>query len=140
MVRAPEGPYWQTIIVPGEGITARHTNGSKVRLDDETGQVSDGYHTFGELYRHRMLLTAALFRDMGPQFLAHKSRLHSDGTCLDGYFVVMATLHPGGQISYHYPLEHWELFDIPERERAAEWDGHTATDVAGRLERYLRRT
>lgn len=115
------------------------------------GQTSDGYHTFDELYRHRMLLTAALFdawyaldhdlvspADPGEGFEPHKSRRHSDGTepFGGGWFIVVAQL-PAGQISYHYQLEHWGLFGIPERELPAPFDGHTAAEAADRLEQYL---
>lgn len=118
----------------------------KIRPAD--GTTTDGYHTFDELYRHRMLLTAALFGVMdtldehflsgrGHPFNVHKSRLHSDGTMFEGgWFIVVAQL-PTGQISYHYLLEHWDLFDIPERERAAAWDGHTSEQAADRLQEWL---
>lgn len=117
-----------------------------------TGETSDGFHTFNELYRHRMLLSAALFREWhvydtdpvspplpGDEIHPHKSRLHSDGTepFGGGWFIVVAQL-PAGQISYHYELEHWDLFDIPARERAADFDGHTPDDVLYRLESFLR--
>lgn len=134
----------------GDGMTASYETADgvkEVRLDDATGSVSDGYHTFDELYRHRALLTASLFtewadrenwrRDRGVKFGVHKSRLHSDGSKLDGYFIVMAEL-PTGQISYHYPDTDWDLFDIPELDRALSWDGHTSADVVDRIERYLR--
>lgn len=108
--------------------------------------TTDGYHTFGELYRHRMLLTAALFTDwwradrdkVRPGFQVHKSWRHSDGAaCFDGgWFIVMATL-PTGQISYHYPAKDWDLFDVREQFFADEWDGHTAADVADRLAAFL---
>ena len=49
----------------------------------------------------------------------------------------MATL-PTGQISNHYEAADWDLFQIPERERGDVWDGHTAADVADRLEAFLR--
>lgn len=142
MTTAPDGPYWQTIIVPEEGVTARHTNGTEVQLDDAAGTVSDGYHTFDELYRHRALLTAALFNTWAEiwsptTYGVHKARLHSDGTKIDGYFIVMALL-PTGQISYHYPDTDWDLFDIPELDRALTWDKHTSADVLDRLERFLR--
>lgn len=117
-----------------------------------TGEPSDGFHTFNELYQHRMLLTAALFNawrkldgeDIGPEADVHKSWNHSDGqTCSDAFhaepgswFIVVAQL-PTGQISYHYRREHWDLFKIPERDLPAEFDGHTAEQVAQRLESYL---
>jgi hypothetical protein len=106
------------------------------------GKVSDGFHTFDELYRHRMLLNAGLFRLMkvwpGMGYDPHKSLLHSDGSVPFGgeFFIVVAQL-PTGQISYHYPLEHWDLFDIPERPKAAPWDGHTSEQAANRLQEWL---
>jgi hypothetical protein len=111
-----------------------------------SGSTSDGFHTFDELYRHRMLLTAALFNQWGrlvmiggrQLFEVHKSRRHSDGEAPfgGGWFIVVAQL-PTGQISYHYPLEHWDLFHVPERERAAPWDGHTSEQAADRLQEWL---
>lgn len=113
--------------------------------------ASDGYHTIGELYWHRLLLTAALFRelhhsdhdlvnppDLADQIAPHKSPFHSDGELPfgGGWFIVVAQL-PTGQISYHYQLKHWDLFPIPARDRAAEWDGHSADDVAARLRSFL---
>lgn len=46
-----------------------------------TGETSDGYHTFNELYRFRLLYNAALFNlwanlDKGE---VHKSWRHHDG-------------------------------------------------------------
>lgn len=117
-----------------------------VEMGAITGQTSDGYHTFDELYRFRLLYNAALFRSWSgfqnkPSgvFDVHKSWRHHDGEeCFGGgWFIVMATL-PTGQISNHYEAGDWDLFDIPERERADEWDGHTAADVAQRLESFLR--
>jgi hypothetical protein len=115
-------------------------------MPEITGQTSDGYHTFDELYRFRLLYNAALFNSWSgftnkPSgvFGVHKSWRHSDGEeCFGGgWFIVMAAL-PTGQISNHYEAKDWDLFQIPERERADEWDGHTASDVAVRLEKFLR--
>ena len=44
----------------------------------------------------------------------------------------MATL-PTGQISNHYELKDWDLFNVPERGRSEKWDGHTEKDVLNRL-------
>ena len=136
-----EHPHWMVVRNTPAGITVRHSESrSTVRLDHETGTVSDTYHTIGELYEHRSLLTAALFRMLDRQwhvYDVHKARLHSDGTGIDGFFIVMATL-PTGQISYHYPETDWELFDIPERVFASPWDGHSSADVLDRLRCYLR--
>ena len=43
-------------------------------------------------------------------------------------------LLPEGQISNHYELKDWELFQVPEHEKALfKFDGHTSEDVMTRL-------
>lgn len=107
------------------------------------GLTSDGHHTFDELYQFRMLYNAALFNEWGldDRYDVHKSWRHHEGDpCFGGgWFIVMAQL-PTGQISNHYPAKDWDLFDVQERKVAAAWDGHTASDVAVRLHRFLRPT
>lgn len=111
------------------------------------GEISDGNHTFNELYEFRMLYNAGLFNawaegfrdDTTPnKYDVHKSLRHSDEEeCFGGgWFIVMAQL-PTGQISNHYELKDWDLFRIPERAVSAEWDGHTAKDVAIRLRKLI---
>ena len=105
------------------------------------GEFSDGYHTFNELYDYRKAYNAAFFNELAKQGLydVHKSRLHSDGKVPfddDNWFIVMAEL-PTGQISNHYEIKDWDLFDIPEKEKANTWDGHTPQDVYKRLVKYL---
>ncbi len=103
----------------------------------DKGEISDGFHTFSELYYYRMLYNAAFF-NMLPKELVHKSKKHNDGEeCFGGgWFIVMANL-PTGQISNHYELKDWELFQIPEKERADKWDGHTPQEAAERLHKFL---
>lgn len=103
----------------------------------DMGDVSDGYHTFNELYYYRMLYNAAFF-NLLPKEWVHKSKRHHTGEeCFGGgWFIVMANL-PTGQISNHYELKDWDLFQVPEKEFADEWDGHTPQEAAERLHRYL---
>ena len=108
-------------------------NNTKVDM----GEVSDGYHTFNELYEYRMLYNAALFNEFAKQGLydVHKSRKHSDGEYPFGdsnWFIVMAEL-PTGQISNHYEMKDWDKFQIPEKPLANKWDEHSTRDVADRL-------
>ena len=103
----------------------------------DIGEVSDGYHTFNELYEYRMLYNAALFNEFAKQGLydVHKSRRHSDGEYPFGdsnWFIVMAEL-PTGQISNHYEMKDWDKFQIPEKPLANKWDEHSPRDVADRL-------
>ena len=103
----------------------------------DMGEVSDGYHTFNELYYYRMLYNAAFF-NLLPRDLVHKSKRHHTGEeCFGGgWFIVMANL-PTGQISNHYELKDWDLFKVPEKEFADKWDGHTPQEAAERLHKYL---
>ena len=89
-------------------------------------EFMDEYHSFNDLYTQRMYLTALAFNS-NPS-IAWKSKEHSDDSMFPGYFIVGITT-PQGQYTYHYKLEHWDLFKVPELERAPEWDGHTAKDV-----------
>lgn len=101
-----------------------------------TGKISDGFHTFDELYEFRLLYHAHAARYWVSQgWAVTKSWRHSDGEkCFGGgWFIVTAQL-PSGQISNHYPSPDWDLFkDIEEVELAPEWDGHEAKDVTSRL-------
>lgn len=110
---------------------------SSLQLEQDMGEVSDGYHTFNELYYYRMLYNAAFF-NLLPKELVHKSKRHHTGEkCFGGgWFIVTANL-PTGQISNHYELKDWDLFKVPEKEVADEWDGHTPQEAAERLRRYL---
>lgn len=100
-----------------------------------TKNISDGYHTIGDLYEHRAILTASLFNliQRAELYPVYKSWQHHDGTMFDGMFIVY-TLLPNGMVSYHYNPEWWNHFDIPEVEKAHEWDGHNAHDTIERLE------
>lgn len=108
-----------------------------LQQEQDMGEVSDGYHTFNELYYYRMLYNAAFF-NLLPKECVHKSKRHHTGEeCFGGgWFIVMANL-PTGQISNHYELKDWDLFQIPEKEFADEWDGHTPQEAAERLDKYL---
>lgn len=108
----------------------------------DIGNFSDGYHTFNELYEYRLLYNAALFNEFAKYNIydVHKSRRHSNGEIPfedPNWFIVMAEL-PTGQISNHYEMKDWNLFNIPEKEVANIYDGHSPQDVANRLRKYLK--
>jgi len=103
--------------------------------------MSDGHHTFKELYEFRMLYNAALFNEWAMQnkYSIHKSERHYDGElCFGGDWFIVVAMLPSGQISNHYRLEHWNLFDVPIKSKALfEYDGHTGSDVVCRLRQIL---
>ena len=119
----------------------------------DIGELSDGYHTYKELYEFRKVYNAALFNewaenldtssDFGqalfnvPKYNVHKSWRHSDGElCFGGGWFIVSAMLPTGLISNHYKAEDWDLFKIPEVEKALfEFDGHTSQDVLNRLKK-----
>ena len=119
----------------------------------DIGELSDGYHTFNELYEFRKVYNAALFNewaenletssDFGqalfnvPKYNVHKSWRHSDGElCFGGGWFIVSAMLPTGLISNHYKAEDWDLFKIPEVDKALfEFDGHTSEDVLNRLKK-----
>lgn len=64
--------------------------------------------------------------------ISWKSKFHDDGTMYEGYFIV--GIQTGeGQATYHYGLELWDLFDVPELERAPKYDGHNSLQAIQRI-------
>lgn len=106
------------------------------KLDDTNG-VSDGYHTFGELYEHRITLFIALCGWMARSTLAGpiwKSKRHSDDTVWDGWFILGIHKEAGKQITYHLPISKWNETNFAETlDKAPKFDGHTSEDVLNRL-------
>lgn len=87
------------------------------------GNLSDGYHTFNELYHHRAILFSVICNAMPDK--AWKSKLHDTGDMYDGMFIVGIET-PEGQATYHYDIEpYWNMFNVKEIEKAPKWDGHT---------------
>ena len=113
---------------------------SLLTKDQDVGDVTDGHHTFDELYDFRMAYNALLFNEWAKLGInqVHKSKKHFDGEdCFgSGNFIVVAVL-PSGQISNHYKLKDWDLFKIPEHEKALfKFDGHSPSDALVRLLSY----
>jgi len=98
-------------------------------------KISDGYHTFKELYDHRIALFIALCHvlDFHSDLPVWKSRKHHDDTSLEGWFIAGIGKEEGHQISYHLPNHMWDMLEIKELEKAPEWDGHTPDLVVKRL-------
>ena len=94
-----------------------------------SGDTSDGYHTFDELYHHRAVLFAVIVNSNLD--ISWKSKFHSDGTMFDNFFIA-GIKTPEGDYSYHFDLSEWDLFQCNELAVAPEWDGHMPDDV-GRL-------
>ena len=95
------------------------------------GNLSDGYHTFNELYHHRAILFSVICNSMPDK--AWKSKLHDTGDMFDGMFIVGIET-PEGQATYHYDIEpYWDMFKVKELEKAPKWDGHTPQVAIDRI-------
>ena len=112
-----------------------------MKIDENT---SDGYHTFKELYEHRVTLYIALCKsrnewhiDNGSKQFVWRSKYHSDGELCFGTgteFVLGIHKGKGKQITYHIPVERWEETNFAETLNIApEWDEHSSEDVLERL-------
>ncbi len=120
----------------------------------ETNEISDGYHTFGDLYEHRIQLFIALckmitFCKMMSKMTKHhekeidwkpiwKSKKHSDGSEFSGWFILGIEKEHYKQITYHIPVSEWEECEFAVTlEKAPDFDGHTSFDVIERLKNLV---
>lgn len=108
-----------------------------IELDDVWGELcdpdglSDGYHTFDELYHHRAVLFSVIVSE--HKGIAWKSKLHDDGTMYDDMLIVGVNT-PHGQAAYHYNIDpYWDIFDCVELPNAPAWDGHTPAEAIERI-------
>lgn len=88
--------------------------------------ISDGFHTFRELYAQRAVLWAVLLALC--QEGSWKSWKHEDGTMYDGMFIAGLET-PEGQYTFHIDAEWWDTYKIKELPNAPRWDGHKPEDI-----------
>lgn len=90
-----------------------------------SGETSDGYHTFNELYDHRVLLWINFC-------LMNIDKCYLVPNHFEGWFLLgMKT--SWGQISYHCPNKYYGMIEKVKIEHP-EFDGHTSKEVIERLE------
>ncbi len=95
---------------------------------DDIGNLSDGFHTFNQLYYQRMILFAALVKQNKEK--AWKSYKHEDGEyCFGGGWFIVGIDTPEGPHTYHYENKDWDKFDCEALPVGKHWDGHTEADV-----------
>ena len=109
----------------------------KITIEFEKGSVSDGYHTFEDLYDHRCHLFVALMRS-NPE-MSWRANNNSDGSSYPNWFIAGMQL-PTGQISYHLPQWMWKMLNgvkIKTTKVAPKWDGHDAKQVIARIAKWF---
>lgn len=99
-----------------------------------TKNISDGYHTFEELYYQRTILLSIIC-NTNPN-ISWKSKKHFDeenDPMFEGCFIIGINT-PTGEATYHIKLKYWEMFDVPEIEHAPKYDGYSSDEVLKRLQ------
>lgn len=120
-----------------KGKTKMSIEDINIEIDkhEDKSEVSDGSHTFGELYEHRYVLyiqlCAFLHKDGASVWRSEK---HDDGGGYEGWFLLGINKNKGEMMTYHLPLSEWEKCGFAETlERAPAFDGHTSDDVLKRI-------
>ena len=94
----------------------------------EIDDLSDGFHTFRQLYYQRMMLFAVIVKQNKDK--AWKSLRHEDGElCFGGGWFIVGIDTPEGSYTYHYENKYFDLFDCEILDYGKHWDGHTEKDV-----------
>lgn len=107
---------------------------SEIEEQRESGELSDGYHTFNELYEHRHRLWILICHTW--RNLSFKTWLNSDKEKMEGWFI-LGLNHPElGQISYHLPARLWADCKVGSVAYNAHYDGHSSVDVLERLNSF----
>lgn len=114
---------------------------------EDKNEISDWYHTFGELYEHRCVLylqmcrfykmyckeRIALWQD--PQIKIRCSRLHHDGSEFKWRFILWIKTRLYWDLSYHLPEKYWyqaiQFCEVLDKWLERDW--HTSADVLERL-------
>jgi hypothetical protein len=125
---------------PEYRLTTQDGRTTRIDVLSDQIEVSDGHHTFDELYDHRRALTAALCKAL-PDRLSWRSREHhpSDSPMFEGGYFIVGVELPTGTITYHYKLTHWDDFEgVTEVEHAPRWDGALPPDTVTRLLEWAR--
>jgi hypothetical protein len=131
-----EGGFW---IEPDRVFAVAPAGGTRADL-------SDGFHTFRELYRERSALTAALARMFLSSDANQRGRAwigFDTQPGFDGYRTVLYIDLPGvGQVSWHFADDDATEFlrGFPSSMSSAQppYDGHTTAEKHERVERFAR--
>ncbi len=110
-----------------------------LQTPDNPALISDGYHTFNELYEHRNRLFISLCSMAQSRVMVWRSTLRSDGKREPGYFLLGINETPGFQITYHLPIYYWiytEFKYIRTLKVAPPFDGHNSDEVLARLQDF----
>lgn len=105
----------------------------------DKSKISDGDHTFQELYEHRSTLLCLLCNKLAQtEDICYKTTKHSDEENYpmpEGYFLVSIET-PFGPITYHVQNKYWDMFQINIQDRADTFDGADSNECLERLQAW----
>jgi hypothetical protein len=105
----------------------------------KTSKLSDGYHTFCELYDHRnclFMLLCRMFKD--NETIVWRTKYDSENRYMKGWFILgleytIPTSAEVKQITYHLPQKFWNKCSFATIIDKSKWNGHTKEDVLKNL-------
>ena len=114
-------------------------------LNELTEKTAKQEKLINELYQFRLIYNALIFNEWHKhgKIEVYKSDRHHDGNIPfiddeNNWFIVVAILPDGKQVTNHYPIQYWDFFQIPEYDKVKhEFDGHTSEDVLDRLTKLI---
>ena len=96
-------------------------------------EISDGHHSFDELYRNRMILFCTLCNCFPD--ISWKSKKHYNeetDPMFNGDFIAGINT-PKGVATYHFKIKYWDLFKVKELDRALPYDDYSNDEVMVRI-------
>lgn len=106
----------------------------------DKSKISDGHHTFGELYAHRNLLFINMCKLLKKDGTLDvwRSIKHSDGSIDKEFFIMGVNKTPEGQVTYHLPIEMWESTMWADTlDKAPEYNGYSSSETLTRLKTLI---
>lgn len=103
-------------------------------------EVSDGSHTFRDLYTHRyylFCLAMTMYPEVSWRTLKHNSK--DKDPMYEGYFLAGMDL-PTGRVTYHVEIPFWNLLDnlgIQTLSEAPKHDGSSPEDCLERIFNFI---
>jgi len=115
--------------------------------EDQKELISDWYHSFKEVYDHRVVLFIALCNTLNNiDYLLQdnddkivdskkpwKSKLHFDGTMWESWFIAGIGTDKWDMLTYHLPMSEWDNLNAQFLVHTPEWDWHKSDDVLLKL-------
>ena len=96
-------------------------------------KISDGHHTFEDLYKNTLILFCTLCISNPDISWKEKKHLNEENNPMFKGDFIAGINTPEVIATYHFKLEFWDLFQIPEIEKASKYDNYDNATVLKRI-------